>query len=256
VIANLVFSVVLAAWALAIYTSQQQGLEAATASAKPATSSGKAHNRAQAEVFDLQGKVATLNRALTEATARWQAAHEHLVRLETPYYANAPWYNAQLQDIETGTGNLQTVTYDNGQVVLDPKNYGRPVLVPAFDPPLLKRNQPAPAGEQLRSASFYRPKIAEALDRHRQLSQQFNQLVAQDTALTEQLSGKPPAKGLWTRLGEEEAKQKQIRAEAEDLKDAWTKYQVDTDALQHRQQQMQERAAELEAKVGARTARP
>jgi hypothetical protein len=257
VIANLVLSVVLAGWALGIYTSQHQGAEPAAAGAKPATTGGKAHNRAQAEVFDLQAKVATLNKSLTEATGRWQTAHAYLVRLEAPYYANPPWYNAQLQDIEIGTGPLQTVSYESGQIVLDPKNYGRPLLVPAYDPPLAKRAQGAAGGEQLRSASFYRPKIAEALDAQRKLSQQFNELVKQDTDLTEQLSGKPPAtKGLWTRLGEEEAKQKQIRAEAEDLNDSWTKYQVDADALQRRQQQIQERIGELEQKVAARTARP
>jgi hypothetical protein len=245
----------MAIWALGIYTSQRLDSDAASSGGKAGAPGGKAHNRAQAEVFELQGKAATLNRSLAEATARWHAAHDELVKLEAPYYANEPWYNAQLRDIEVGTGNLQTVSHENGRIVLDPKNYGRPLLKPAYEPPLA-RGQAAGASEVLRSANFYRPKITEALDAQRKLSQDFNELVKQDTALTEQLAGKPPVKGLWTRLGEEEVKQKQIRVEASDLNDAWTKYQADADLLQRRQQQMQERAAELEAKSGARTARP
>ena len=141
-------------------------------------------------------------------------------------------------------------------MALDPKNYGRPAMEPAAYPPLTQQErQQGKRGDPLKSSTVYRQKTEEEKIAYQKASQELTKLYAEDSQLTDILAGKEASteKGLWVQLADEQHKHRQLRAEAEDLKDIWTKILVDAALLERRFEQMQERARELEGKQGMKT---
>lgn len=253
----LVLGIGMLAWALGLYVSQRPGESIEGAAGKPAAANKG--NKAQREVFERDAKLNALLQSLTESEARWETPHAALIARQPSYYLNPPWYEAQLAELESSKGDLVSVQYQAGRPVLDAKNYGRPLMEPAAYPPLTSQEkQQGKKGESLKSASLYRQKTEEEKVAHQKASQDLVKLYAEDAQLTDILAGKEgsPDKGLWLQLAEEKHKHQQIKAEAIDLRDVWTKIQVDGGLLLRRLEQMQEREAELQGKMGTKTAAP
>src|SRR5262249_30010047 len=124
VLLNLAVSIMLAAWALALYTGRVDWSNQRTSAERPKLG----------EVYKRQEQIKPLWSQVITAEKRDRYASGQLPLLEKALADNRTWYAAQLQDLKGGgQAFVQDVTYADGNLLLDEKNLGRPRMQEAKD---------------------------------------------------------------------------------------------------------------------------
>lgn len=238
VMVNLVLSLLLATWALGVYTSRTDW----------SSKEGPSPDKIKGEVFrrDNQNKEAWKSVVAAEARAkyeRWLAGQYEGVRPQ-----NEAWYAAQVKDLEVGPKPVNAVTWNAGQIVPDPRQAAlapklpaRPLMAPAKD----KFDQP------LNSLATYKKDFSDTQIEIKRAMEKYQGLIKEDTALTIELGGE---KKLRHRLELEQEKQERILAEIDHLKPLLVNSQIEGELLQQRRASLERRVAELKA-LGVTAAR-
>lgn len=231
VLLNLTLSLAMAFWAIGVYA---QYIDYSTPSAK-----GSAEQSAGL-VFQRNDQIAARQDQLAAAEARWRGPYEYVPRIMQQRALNQTWYGQQLAALEKG-GPVKTVSYKAGQVELDPKQYGRPLLVDATDAdgqPLQPMENYVMAGQDTNNAIH----LAQVeLERQTRL----------DTELTQKIGGDT---GRRFQLAREEKKHAEILAEQDYLKPLLVNSLVEGELVIKRQAELEARVKELKA-VGVASSR-
>jgi hypothetical protein len=242
---NLVVSVLMATWALGIYTQRIDW-------------NGKGGpDKPPGEVPKRQERIIQLWRSLQTAETRWKTAWQ---AAWVPQQQRGPllkWYEAQLKTLDTGDAVIKLPVYKDAEGKLKtldtggPPAGGRLVLVPDKTTGLI-----VPVMEESKERSF---RSLEVYLRELQTTEKAievevaksKQAILEDTDLTIKLAGDLQAggkiKGLRQRLAEEKMKQERVRAEQEMLKPLLVNSEVESELLLDRSVQLKKRIKELEA---------
>ncbi len=241
VFANMFLSFLMLSWATALYTNRIDWSAAAAKGDKPA---GVLNGR--------KARVEAATASVKLADDRWRDArdgkpevHDGLAAWEQRRIAERAWYATALNDLKTGPGNkldapIQRIKIrEDGQAVLDPKNFNRPVLEPAER----RKEKPEDPARPLFAYDYY---IAELIRLTQQIEAEqtrYQDLIAQESELTKQAIG---PKGLRQRIADEYIKKGRVE---EELKDVAGRQQtnalVETELLLARRNQLERRRDEL-----------
>src|SRR5258707_6340625 len=104
---NLVFSVLLAAWALGVYTNRVDWANQKASAEQPT------------EIKKRQARVDEAQKARAWAEPRLRDNYNFLLATENQRRTNAVWYDQQIQSLRNGQGNMKTIDYQMGKFVLD-----------------------------------------------------------------------------------------------------------------------------------------
>jgi hypothetical protein len=241
VLVNLALSLMMAAWALALFTSRIDWSNQKGKVGKP-----------DGELLGRQALTKELWAVIPQAEVRWRTARSNLLALEegkAPDYkdgriANRAWYEAELQYLRTGavTGPdgklikrpvMLAVAFDmNRMPVPDPANFGRPKMVPATDR----------AGKPLNSLVYYNDEEKNLFVAIETEQKRLEEAVKKDTLLTEKLLG---PKGLQARLIDERVRHEDVMAEHGLVKPQLINTYVDSELLLQRRRQLEQRLEQL-----------
>lgn len=232
VLLNVVLSVAMAFWAVGVYSHY------INYSTPPGRGSAEQN---EGLVFQRDNQIKARQEQLAAAEARWRGPYAFLPRIAQQRANNRQWYAEQVQAMQKGPGPAKSVTYKAGQVELDPKQYGRPLLVDAADvdgQPLQPLQAYVKANEDTNNAIH----VAQVeLERQTRL----------DTELTQKIGGD---NGLRFQLAREEHKRHEILAEQDYLRPLLVNSLVEGELVTKRQVELKARVKELKA-VGVASSR-
>lgn len=230
VMLNLALSLLLATWALGVYTNRTDW----------SSKEGQAE-KVKGEVFRRQYQAGEMWKAVVAAEARWKPAANVVRIYEQVRPENERWFADQLKQLDDSANPLQTVVWNAGQLVPDPKQAAlerriaaRPLLEPAKDK----------FDKELRSLEFYKKDFADKQAQIKVEMEKYQKLVKEDTALTVELGG---VKQLRHRLELEAERQELVREEIEHLKPLLVDSKVQGELLLKRRASLERRVQELEA---------
>jgi hypothetical protein len=247
IFATLAMSVTLLGVSLAIFFSQQvQGSADKGSGSAPANQHAKEY-----------GERVERHKKALESLQRVQKAYvariPELGQLEEAYASHPDFYKKELEKLENGDGDMQTVSRVDGNVQFDGKTLGRVKMEPAKDG----------HGEAVQSAASYVKKISTELEELAKLSLKLTGdpkaddektkvgLLRWHELLTKSLfevledKADPPTRGLRVELAVEMAKHEMLAKELEYLDDAMSKFTGDNESLGWRFDQMSARKTEL-----------
>ncbi len=229
VLLNLTLALAMAFWAVGVYT---QHIDYKTPAPPGAD----------------EGPLAKLNREIKDrgedlgaAELRWARPYKFLGPITQQRQLNQKWYGEQLAAMRQGQGPLQVASVKAGQLDLDPKNYGRPLLVEAKD----ANDQP------LQPLATYEKAYAEAKQAVADAQAELKKQINRDTELTQEIGGD---NGVRAQLAREEQKQKDVLAEQEYLRPLLVNSLVEGELLVKRQADLEARVKQLKA-VGVAASR-
>jgi len=229
VMVNLALSLLLAGWAMGVYTNR-------------ADFAGKdAPDKARSEISRRQAQNKEAWTSVVAAEARWKSAARTVRLYEYVQGENERWYAAQIKDLDSGPNPVKSVVWRAGQLVpdpqqaaLDPKLPARPALEPAKD----KFEKP------LQSIDFYKKDFSDTQAEIKREMEKYLGLVKEDTRLTIELGGE---KKLRHRLELEKEKQERVAAEIDNLKPLLVNSRVEGELLLQRRASLERRVQELKA---------
>jgi hypothetical protein len=230
VIVNVVFSLLLAGIALAIYANRIDW---------PGTASGS-----QARGNNYKTKKAALDDAQKAAAmglSRYEEAKSELESKESERPRNNANYAADLQPLESGNGPVKDIARQakTGVPILSPE--GLPMLKPT-NPPLQSRLE-------------YQRRIAEVEANIARTIQETKHTIDEEQKRTEELNGVGQQPGLRDLLREERVAKEKAQAELRYLQPLRYNFQVESVLLDKRQRSLQERLQELD-RLGMAFQRP
>jgi hypothetical protein len=162
-------------------------------------------------------------------------AYSRVQLLEKLRPENEKWFQAHLDNLANSNQNqVRRPSYVNGQLEMDPRQYGRPKLVDAFD----RGNQP------LKSLSAYR---AQYNDLHLSIVSAMDELkkwIKADIDLTQQIGAKG---GLRDQLAREVDKREAVIKEQDYVKSLLVNSAVEGELLAQRRADLEARVKELKA---------
>jgi hypothetical protein len=228
VLVNLAVSLILAAWALALYTGRVDWSNQRPSAERPKL--GEVYQRReriqQANGYALWDQVVT-------AENRWRAASRVLPYQEKALADNRTWYAAQLQELRGAAPTpVQDVVYTDGNLVLDDKALGRPKMQEAKD----KAKKP------LRGEAHYVKAIADTQAQINTTLAELNRMIKEETDLTKEIGG---PEGLRVQLATAVDKHEQVLVEQQFVKPLLINAQVESELVLKRHRQLQARRAEL-----------
>ncbi len=182
-----------------------------------------------------------LSNQLRLAESGWQLNQAALARDEAQRVQDRLWYHTELAHLYTGAtlnNPCREVALKGGVPVPDPRNFGRPAMVPAKDA----------AGQPLVSLAAYDKRDEEIHKDTLAAVEKFRQAVERDTQLTNELAGDPlkRTKGLRQRINDERAKRADVVAEEDFVRPLLINTVVEAELIQKRQQSLRARVSELE----------
>ncbi|HXG09651.1 MAG TPA: hypothetical protein VNK04_07670 [Gemmataceae bacterium] len=223
VCANLIFSMVLATLAFGVYTQRISW-------------AGKtAPDQAKSELDQRREQIRQNWEALLAADTRRQTALAEVVQAERQRPADQQWYAAVIRQLQHLPPDkpVQVAVQQEGQMVPDPQNFGRPTLKNGedrFKKPLL-------------SWDAYAQRIKEVSDQIAVQQERWAKLAEESTAWTQRLTG---PKGLWQRYADEDDKRRRVQAEMDDfVLPQLLNVQVESETLLQRRDELQKRLEEL-----------
>ena len=248
-------SIVMAAWALGVYTNhidwsanKATGDRSAGELAKRidritllrSVLSGTAGNKEAAEAVK-DYRLITEKKDRPEEMAggaenHWRIAWARLYGLEYYRWDYQNWYAQELKKLETGNDKVMTVVYNEGVLVLD-KN-GRPQLQEYLD---ANKKPLYPLDNLRRVLADEQKKLDAALVK-------VGTLIKEETALTEELAGKEGNGGMRGQLAREQVKGQKVNQEREDLKPLLINTAVESQLLIRRKEQLEQRVNELKTR--------
>jgi hypothetical protein len=224
---NLVFSLMLASVAFGIYTQRINW----TDTPREATP-----EKAAGELALRKARIDQAWKSLQLAEARQQTALGDLRLVEVLRPADQKWYASQLEQMQTlpaDKGAIKVAVIQDGRLVPDDKNFGRPALRDGLD--RFKR--------PLLSLDAYNRRIKETFDQVAKRREELNKLSEEDTALTQRVIG---PKGLRQRLADEEDKRQRVETEIDDfVEPRLLTVEVESASLLRRRQELLKRIEEL-----------
>jgi hypothetical protein len=230
------FSLLLCAWALAVYSNRIDWSDRAAQGERPAgVLAGKIK-----EVKDLMDSLTPAEMALR--TGRAQLAAKEALRAQ-----DQVWYLTEMNHLRSGaTANnpARAIVFLNndGRVDPNPANADRPKMVPANDR----------FGKPLRSLVSYNQEEETVQKELEAVLVRYESLIKEDQALTDRLIG---PKGLQQRLVDEKVKREDVVREQEMVRPHLINNVVDSELILKRQKALLDRIKELE-KVGVATSAP
>ncbi len=229
VLLNLTLALGMAFWAVGVYA---QYIDYNTKAPPPGADAGP--------LLRLNDEVKARNEELNGAELRWAKPYKYLGLIQNSRDLNQKWYGEQLQAMVTGRGPLQVASVKAGQIELDPKFYGRPLLVEAKDP----NDQPLqPLATYVKAYDDTKAAISIAqLDLDKQ--------IKLDTELTQKIGGD---NGLRAQLAREEQKRELVLAEQEYLRPLLVNSLVEGELVVKRRADLETRVKELKAVGVARS---
>lgn len=221
---NLVVSIVLASWAMGIYTQRiEWGPKAATA------------DRAAGELAKRNEEIKRYQEARTRSEARFDTNAQALAALERRRAEDVAWYAKELRDLETAPTAVKTLLYDRGQLRLDAN--GRPAL----------EEYKNDAGQAVPGVQALNKQYAQLQGEITAEMQALDQLVKEAKTLTEQINGDGMTRrGLRAELAAEQQARRESLQEQDYLEPLRYNRQVDTELLLKRQKQLKTRLQELQ----------
>jgi hypothetical protein len=236
VFVNLVLSLVLATWALGVFSQRIDWGKKAASVDRPA---GELAKRLE-EIDRLGG--GSKEGARQRAETRWAQARKDLLGKEEDRKQKQGWYAQQLEVLEKGmiggkamVPPVMALVYDQGGIVLDAT--GRPQLRPVPD----RTGKPVGALQALDQ---------EYLALHKDIKktmQEIAGLIQEEQKLTLNLNGDGPRKGLRRQLADEQAETDKCLSEQDYLKPLFYNRQAEAQLLQERQKALQDRLRELQS---------
>jgi hypothetical protein len=233
VILNLILGMLMATWALGLYTQRLDWHSKGGGPDKPA-----------GEIAKRQERENQLWRAVTAAETRWLMAAREAWRPQQERVALEKWYDAQLKTLDAGQAPVKVTVRKDGQiVVVTDKASGLRM-------PYLEEGKDR-AGQPLQSLEFYKREI-EATQKSTQAElEKLTKAEKEDADLTLKLGGDIESggktKGMRQRLHEETIKQERIEAEVKILSPLLVNSEVEGELLQKRHEQLLRRVSELQA---------
>jgi hypothetical protein len=171
---------------------------------------------------------------LSAAELRWKTPYTWLGNLTTQRQLNREWYAKQLVAMQQGPGPVQVASIKAGQPELDPKQYGRPLLVEAKDA----------TGQPLQPLTSYEKALTDTRQAILAAQAELEKQIKVDTELTQKIGGD---NGVRAQLAREEQKQKDVRAEQEYLRPLLVNSLVEGELLVKRRADLEARVKELKA---------
>jgi hypothetical protein len=230
VMINLALSLLLATWALGVYTTRTDW-----------SSKDGPPEKVKGEVFRRQNQNTEAWKTLVAAEARWKADAAVVRLYEFARAENDRWYAAQLKELDVSPNPLNAVTWRAGvlvpdakQFALDPRMPARPALAPAKD----KFERP------LKSLESYKKEFSDTQVEIKREMEKYQGLVKEDIRLTIELGGE---KKLRHRLEMEQERQERVAAEIDHLKPLLVNSEVEANLLEARRVTLERRVAELKA---------
>lgn len=250
VLLNVAVALLMAAWALGVYTRHIEFSMDTNKSAQETVLQVKA----LADQLDANGtRPGTgLWAHLQSAEAYWANpargaqpldAYARVQLLERIRPENEKWFQAQLNDLVNSPNPLKRPSYANGLLEFDPspRKFGLPKMVEAVDR----------SGQPLKSLSSYR---AEYNDRHLAIVAAMDELkkwIKIDSDLTKQIGGEG---GLRYQIAREVDKRQRVGTEQDYLKSLLVNSAVEGELLAQRRADLEARVKELKA-VGVASSR-
>lgn len=245
VLLNLVLSLVMAAFALALFTTRIDWSNQKGKDGKP-----------DGELLGRQTQTKELWAVIPQAETRWRTARTGMLALEEgkgPEFkdsrtATRAWYDAELRCLQSGDiGGMKraamlTVVLDAvRQTTPDDANFGRPKMAPATDR----------SGKVLKDLDFYNQEEKNLLVAIEMERKRLEDAIKEDIKLTELLLG---PKGLQARLVDERVKREDIMMEHGIVKPMLINTYVDSELLLQRRRELERRLEELKKKRAAQIA--
>jgi hypothetical protein len=234
VILNLFLSVLMMAWALALWTNRIDWSNRKGDDLRP-----------PGELVEREAEARRYWSEIPGAFVSYRDSKLALSAVEdgrTPDHkdgraADRAWYEAELEHLRTGATEAnpaRAVRLNQGLAVPDPKNYNRPTMDPARD----KFNK------NLLSMSAYNTQEAKVLKELNDAKEQHRAAIEEDTKLTERLIG---PKGLQQRILDEKAKLAEVRKEIELIRPILINTAVESELILKRRGFLKARIEELKA---------
>ncbi|HJT76393.1 MAG TPA: hypothetical protein VJ739_04250 [Gemmataceae bacterium] len=230
VLLNLTLSLAMAFWAVGVCAQYIDYSTDARGSAE----------QTKGLVLQRNDQIAARQEQLKAAEARWRGPYDYVPRIMQQRVNNQEWYGQQLAAMQKG-GPVKAVSYKAGQVELDPKQYGRPLLVDATDAD----------GQPLQTLESYLAALADANNAIHLAQVQMEQQTRLDTELTQKIGGD---NGLRFLLAREQKKLEDVLAEQHYLEPLLVNSLVEGELLLKRQADLEARVKELKA-VGVASSR-
>jgi hypothetical protein len=230
---TVLLSFLMFSWALALYTNRIDW------SATPAKGS-----QPEGMLVGRKKRVEAAYAALNLADARWREVNspkDGLAAWDKRRIDDRAWYAVELKALTDGPGGnllapVSAVQIKDGVPVLDAA--GRPALAPAAR----RKAKPEDPNQPLYCSRYYDEKMADAT---RQIDAQqtvYQQLIKQESDLTEKAIG---PKGLRQQIIDEQAKNARVDEELKDVAGRRTNNLVDVGRLQERRERLERRVEEL-----------
>ncbi len=243
VFVNLGISLMMAAWAIALYTTRTNWSDKSP-SGDPTVGELKLRLDRKTQLENLLGT----------AQARWKASAVELARVDGLRNANLVFYKKELEHLQgvpegqgaTDRNPARRVRLASGLLVL--ANPAEPLGPPAME------NAVERGGAPLQSKKYYGDQYVALQNDIADQTKRFRDLVRRDADLTAELVGQRGDAGLRGRLRGESGKRDNLEKEFQDLRPVLGNVLVEGDLLLKRQRQLRARVAELEA-VGVATGR-
>jgi hypothetical protein len=249
---NLLLSVLMLAWALALFTNRVDWSNNQAKGQQPAGALlGRVKRKDDAQAM-LDLAAGHWREALRGNDGKdKRPAHDGLPAWEARRAADRVWYADQLK-LARSTPNtpdgkpvvIKRVSLSKeGQAVLDANNSNRPMMVDATR----RKDDKGEGGGPLYSYEYYVAELVRLTQQLEAAQVEYQKAVKRETELTEEAIGtKEKPKGLRQRIIDEEEKLKQAKEERKDVADRQTNSEVDAELLVARREQLKRRIAELE----------
>jgi hypothetical protein len=231
VILNLVLGMLMATWALGVYT---QSLDWSSKGGGPDKQPNEIAKRAE--------RITHLWRSAQAAESRWSLAWKDAWRPQQERVLLEKWYADQLKTLDAGQAPVKVTVYKDGRlVVVFDKASGLRL-------PYMEEGKDR-AGQPLRSLEFYKQELDATQKAVQGELAKLLKAQQEDTELTLKLGGDLESggkmKGLRQRLHEEKIKQERIDAEVKILSPLLVNSEVEGELLQKRHEQLLRRVGEL-----------
>jgi len=226
VLFNVLFSGLLACWALALYTNNADWSD----------SPGSA-DKAAGLVAQRRAAIAEVQKGYPPAETSYRSARAVLLVQESIRKDDQAWFARELRQL-LAAGPTHQVRMDpkTHLPVTDPRNADRPVMDPGKDR----------TGNDLQPLEVYDKESKTLLEQLVAAQAEQKKLITEDIALTDLIVGTPDKKGLQQRLIDERLKREGVKAEQEIVEPLWKVAEVNTQLLLRRQESLQERIKELQ----------
>jgi hypothetical protein len=233
VVLNLVLSLLMAAWALGLWTNRIDWSNNKGADLQPPGELTLRKAEAERAWNEAPGGFAAYRDAKAALFAREDGKEDG----KDGRAADRNWYAAEIEHLRTGAteanpGRMVDLALGQGLPTPDPRNYDRPTMKIAKDK----------FGKPIQSIAAYAKRETELFKELADVQDEYQKSVEEDTRLTERLIG---PKGLQQRILDEQAKLAEVLKEAELLRPLLINAVVESELILKRREFLKARIAEI-----------